>query len=344
MMHLFLAYSMHHTENPAATVKTRDMYPTEDYAKALEKDKQAVKPCRKSHVQSSSDSSRRGGVSNSLSPETGLIPSARTAPTAAYQPYLDGAHLNSRPGTPAEASPSFALQSGNIVSLISLLILCSIAVASANLVGSLGEFSPQEEASPSFQGDNLAGHIFPESHRSNLHTATSTADSGQHVDNSSSQSLAMSQMMRPKSHPIRVTGEDIEHSLSELDLSMFSPSGEDTAAASRQASQSSMLNAQLPYPRHQQPAVTRRPSRNPSFSSAAPGKAGKAGQHRRSSSGEEQPATSHFKLSAKQLHGRAVVQEPPLSTRSSYRMDWENEPQNVLAHTARQVHATAIAG
>ena len=38
--------------------------------------------------------------------------------------------------------------------------------------------------------------------------------------------------------------------------------------------------------------------------------------------------TSHFKLSAKQLHGRAVVQEPPLSTRSSYRMDWENEPQN----------------
>jgi len=174
----------------------------------------------------------------------------------------------------------------------------------------------------------LAGHIFPESHRSNLHTATSTADSGQHVDNSSSQSLAMSQLMRPKSHPIRVTGEDIEHSLSELDLSMFSPSGEDTAAASRQASQSSMLNAQLPYPQHQQPAVTKRPSRNPSFSSAAPGKAGKAGQHRRSSSSEEQPATSHFKLSAKQLHGRAVVQEPPLSTRSSYRMDWENEPQN----------------
>ncbi|DBA99837.1 hypothetical protein WJX77_011850 [Trebouxia sp. C0004] len=277
----------------------------EDYAKALEKDKQAAKPRRKSHVQASSDSSRRGGTSNSLSPETGLIPSARTAPTAAYQPYLDGAHLNSRPGTPAEASPSFALHSG-----------------------SLGEFSPQEEASPSFQGDNLAGHIFPESHRSNLQTATSAADSGQHVDNSSSQSLAMSQLMRPKSHPIRVTGEDIEHSLSELDLSMFSPSGEDTAASSRQASQSSMLHAQLPYPQHQQPAVTKRPSRNPSFSSAAPGKAGKAGQHRRSSSGEEQPATSHFKLSAKQRHGRAVVQEPPLSTRSSYRMDWENEPQN----------------
>ncbi|KAL0021276.1 hypothetical protein WJX79_005975 [Trebouxia sp. C0005] len=275
----------------------------EDYAKALEKDKQAAKPRRKSHVQLSSDSSRRGGVGSSLSSETGLIPSARTAPTAAYQPYLDGAHLNSRPGTPAEASPSFVQQSG-----------------------SLGELSPQEEASPSFQGDNLAGHIFPESHHSNLHTPTSTADSGQHLDNSNSQSLAMSQLVRPKSHPIRVTGEDIEHSLSELDLSMFSLSGEDTAAASRQASQSSMLNAQLPYPQHQQPPLTKRPARNPSFSSAAPGKAGKAGQHRRS--GEEQPATSHFKLSAKHLHGRAVVQEPPLSTRSSYRMDWENEPQN----------------
>lgn len=309
-----------------AIVKSCDMHLTEDYAKALEKDKQAAKPRRKSHVQLSSDSSRRGGVGSSLSSETGLIPSARTAPTAAYQPYLDGAHLNSRPGTPAEASPSFVQQSGDILALIHLLVLCPNNVLSVNLVGSLGELSPQEEASPSFQGDNLAGHIFPESHHSNLHTPTSTADSGQHLDNSNSQSLAMSQLVRPKSHPIRVTGEDIEHSLSELDLSMFSLSGEDTAAASRQASQSSMLNAQLPYPQHQQPPLTKRPARNPSFSSAAPGKAGKAGQHRRS--GEEQPATSHFKLSAKHLHGRAVVQEPPLSTRSSYRMDWENEPQN----------------
>lgn len=203
-----------------------------------------------------------------------------------------------------------------------------------NSAGSFGDFSPQDEAGPSFQGENLAGHIFPESHRSGLQTAFSTADSGSHTEGVGSQSLATSQLMRPRSHPIRVTGEDIEHSLSELDLSMFSPSGEDTATASRQASESSMLNAQLPYPKQQQAAVSgssrgsRRGSRSASFSSVSAGKPSKAGQHDKSSGGKEQAATSHFKLSAKQLHGRAVVQEPPLSTRSSYRMDWENEPQN----------------
>ena len=58
------------------------------------------------------------------------------------------------------------------------------------------------------------------------------------------------------------------------------------------------------------------------------GHAGRTGQPRRSSSGEEQPATSHFKLAAK-LHARAVMQEPPLSTRSSYRMDSiDAEPQS----------------
>ena len=84
----------------------------EDYAKALEKDKKAQKPRRKSHVPLPIDGSRQNSLTTSLSPDIGLIPTARTAPTAAYQPYLDGAHLNSRPGTPAEASPSFAQQSG----------------------------------------------------------------------------------------------------------------------------------------------------------------------------------------------------------------------------------------
>lgn len=84
----------------------------EDYAKALEKDKKASKPRRKSHAPLGLDASRADSLSSALSPDTGLIPTARTAPTAAYQPYLDGAHLNSRPGTPAEASPSFGHQSG----------------------------------------------------------------------------------------------------------------------------------------------------------------------------------------------------------------------------------------
>ena len=82
----------------------------EDYAKALEKDKQALKPRRKSHIQLGADSRHGSLTSGGL--DSGLIPTARTAPTAAYQPYLDGAHLNSRPGTPAEASPNFAMQSG----------------------------------------------------------------------------------------------------------------------------------------------------------------------------------------------------------------------------------------
>lgn len=84
----------------------------EDYAKALEKDKQALKPRRKSHNQLGLDG-RRGSLGSGAH-DAGLIPTARTAPTAAYQPYLDGAHLNSRPGTPAEASPSFATQSGQL--------------------------------------------------------------------------------------------------------------------------------------------------------------------------------------------------------------------------------------
>ena len=90
------------------------MWYAEDYAKALEKDKQALKPRRKGHIQLGSDS-RAGSLSSGLPESTGLIPSAHTAPTAAYQPYLDGAHVNSRPGTPGETSPSFATHSGQLI-------------------------------------------------------------------------------------------------------------------------------------------------------------------------------------------------------------------------------------
>ncbi|KAL3142922.1 hypothetical protein ABBQ38_003209 [Trebouxia sp. C0009 RCD-2024] len=281
----------------------------EDYAKALEKDKQALKPRRKSHIQLGADS--KHGSLSSGAPNSGLIPTARTAPTAAYQPYLDGAHLNSRPGTPAEASPNFAMQSG-----------------------SFGAISPHDEASPSFAVDSA--HIFPESHHSQLATSARPGDvptsSGSQRDRS--QTLVISQHMHPRSHPIQVTGDDMERSLSELDLGQLTPAGDDTAATSRQASQSSMMNSDFLDARQRGAASSssRPGSRPASFTGDAAGRAGKqrhVGQHRRrSSSGEEQSAaaTSHFKLPAKQLHVRHVMQEPPLSTRSSYRMDsWENE-------------------
>ena len=138
----------------------------------------------------------------------------------------------------------------------------------------------------------------------------------------------MSRPKNPKSHPIQVTGEDIEHSLSELDLGQLTPVADDTASTSRQASQSSMPH-QIPYPSQQHATSSKRGSRNASFTAASVGRQGTSGQHRRSSSGEEQSAaTSHFKLPAKQLHARHVMQEPPLSTRSSYRMEsWDHEPQ-----------------
>ena len=100
-----------------AVYKRKLLHAAEDYAKALEKDKKAQKPRRKSHIPLPIDGSRQNSLTTSLTPDMGLIPSARTAPTAAYQPYLDGAHLNSRPGTPAEYSPSFAQQSGTVKNL-----------------------------------------------------------------------------------------------------------------------------------------------------------------------------------------------------------------------------------
>lgn len=142
----------------------------------------------------------------------------------------------------------------------------------------------------------------------------------------------MSQHMDPRSHPIHVTADDMGRSLSELDLGQLTPAGDDTAATSRQASQSSMMNAQfVDAPQQQRAAVSRQGSRRASFSGDAAGKQGRTGQHTRSRSGGEQAAaaaaaTSHYKLPAKQVHSRHVMQEPPLSTRSSYRMDpWDNE-------------------
>lgn len=83
----------------------------EDYAKALEKDKSASKVRRKSHMQLLEGGSRPGTPSSMYSPDTGLIPASFTAPTASYQPYVNGAHLGSRPGTPGESS--LARQAGD---------------------------------------------------------------------------------------------------------------------------------------------------------------------------------------------------------------------------------------
>lgn len=152
----------------------------------------------------------------------------------------------------------------------------------------------------------------------------------------------MSQHMDPRSHPIHMTADDLGRSLSELDLGQLTPAGDDTAATSRQASQSSLVNAHILEAPQQRAAVSsRQGGRHASFTDGAAGKQARAGQHRRSSSGEEHTtaaaaaATSHFKLPAKQLHARHMMQEPPLSTRSSYRMDpWDNE-----AHSSARSYA-----
>ena len=201
------------------------------------------------------------------------------------------------------------------------------------VAGSFGDGSPHEEASPSFAPDSAHGHIFPESHHSHLATTSGLGDTAATSGSTrgSRQTLTMSDPMYPRSHPIHVTADDMGRSLSELDLGQLTPAGDDTAATSRQASQSSMMNANfLDAPQQQRAAVSRQGSRRASFSGDAAGKQGRTGQHKRSSSGEEQAAaaaaTSHYKLPAKQVHSRHVMQEPPLSTRSSYRMDpWDNE-------------------
>ena len=230
--------------------------------------------------------------------------------------------------------------------------------------GSFGDVNSHEEASPRFAHDSAHGHIFPETHHSHLaisarpgHTAASAGS-----NRGSSQTLAMSQRMDPQSHPIHMTADDLGRSLSELDLGQLTPAGDDTAATSRQASQSSLVNAHfLEAPQQRAAVSSRQGSRHASFTGGAAGKQGRAGQHRRSSSGEEQTiaaaaaaaaaaATSHFKLPAKQLHARHVMQEPPLSTRSSYRMDpWDSEahssarsyaPSGVLQSTVTMIYAS----
>ena len=207
--------------------------------------------------------------------------------------------------------------------------------------GSFGDPSPHEEASPSFAHYSTHGHIFPESHHSHLATSSRPGDTAASSGSNrgSSQTLAMSQHMDPRSHPVHMTADDMGRTLSELDLGQLTPTGDGTAATSRQASQPSMVNAQFLDTRQQRAAVSRQSSRQASFTGGAAGRQGRAGQHRRTSSGEEQTAaaaaTSHFKLPAKQLHARHVMQEPPLSTRSSYRMDpWDNE-----AHSSARSYA-----
>lgn len=208
--------------------------------------------------------------------------------------------------------------------------------ASFAVAGSFGDGSPHEESSPSFAPDGAHGHIFPESHHSHLGTTSGPGDTAATSGSTRGgrQTLTMSHPMDPRSHPIQVTADDMGRSLSELDLGEVTPAGDDTAATSRQASQSSMMNAQfVDAPQQKHAAVSRQGSRRASFSGDAAGKQGRTGQHKRSSSGEEPAAaaaaaaaTSHYKLPAKQVHSRHVMQEPPLSTRSSYRMDlWDNE-------------------
>lgn len=161
--------------------------------------------------------------------------------------------------------------------------------------------------------------------QSRLYSPQQSLDVSQGRPDSSLQSVVLSQLSAPKSHPIQVTGEDVEHMLSTLELAQ-APLEQpwDQHAAQRNQSQS--------MPKHKQhmSKPSRSHSRNSSFGSAAADalQPSKPKSHRRSSSGE-QPATSLFVLPGKRPQGRAVMQEPPLSTRSSYRMDapWENVAQ-----------------
>ena len=159
---------------------------------------------------------------------------------------------------------------------------------------------------------------------SRLYSSQSSLEPSQGETDSRSQSMLLSQLSNPKSHPIQITGDDVEHSLSTLEL----------AQAPLEQPWDHMIADQLqtdPSLKHKQHTSKplRSHSRNSSFSSTV-GEVlpGKPKGHRRSNSGE-QPATSHFVLPARRPHGRAVMQEPPLSTRSSYRMEapWENAAQ-----------------
>lgn len=159
---------------------------------------------------------------------------------------------------------------------------------------------------------------------SRLYTSQSSLETSQGETDSKLQSMVLSQLSNPKSHPIQITGEDVEHSLSTLEL----------AQAPLEQPWDHMSADQLqPHPSLKHKQHTAKPSRSHSRNSSFGSAAGellpsKSKGHLRSNSGE-QPATSHFVLPARRPQGRAVMQEPPLSTRSSYRMDapWENAPQ-----------------
>lgn len=146
------------------------------------------------------------------------------------------------------------------------------------------------------------------------------------LSNGGSQSMILSQLSKPKSHPIQVTGEDVEHAVSTLELAQMpvDQPWDHQAAEQVQATFTSKQRQHASKP-------SRSHSRNSSFGSAAPETVQpiRPKGYRLSNTGE-QPATSHFVLPGKRPVGRAVMQEPPLSTRSSYRMDapWENAPQD----------------
>lgn len=155
--------------------------------------------------------------------------------------------------------------------------------------------------------------------------ATNT-QSGIQLRDNNLQSVVLSQLSKPKSHPIQVTGEDVEHAISTSELAQVSAD----QLWDRQPAEHSQLNASMKQKRHI--SSSRSHSRRSSFGSAIsadPVQQSRPKGHRRSSSGE-QPATSHFVLPGKRPLGRAIVQEPPLSTRSSYRMDapWDNAAQD----------------
>ena len=176
------------------------------------------------------------------------------------------------------------------------------------------------------------GPIFPEFHRpwaesgdSTTHGTKYRSDPSPGTPSSSLQTMVLSQLSKPQSHPIKVTAEDVEHGLTSLELAQ---------APLEQPWEQQSASLQQPLAgghKHRQPmqTATRRHSRAASMTSgpSAALQPSRTKGHRRSNSGEAQPAVSHFVLPGKRPQGRALVQEPPLSTRSSYRLDWENAPQ-----------------
>ena len=138
---------------------------------------------------------------------------------------------------------------------------------------SFGDLSPHDDASTSCTADSLAGHIFPEVQQSSLHPADDSSSASFSAGrghaaasvNSRNSSNSMLQRRFLNSHPIQVTGEDIERSLSELDLGLFLPTAESAGLSFAQTSQTSS---------RQQSAKQKPSNKRPSFSSASAGKTG----------------------------------------------------------------------